>query len=359
MLLIFFTVVACTRDDEEAAQLFEDQIRFFTIMEMPAQKIELRAGENGYSLNTDLNETNDGVLEMQGNLENFAEGPDFKLILRYEEPVNSTSPVIAPLYYPLATPGGAVEVPLTHRVLAFAERPQGNMLYRWPQGQSLSDTLLVPAQRQLPGELFYIEMNSLDTAQCVQQVRYEMQLDSKHRADLQLRTNMARELRAEAVPRSGQIVSRRWYYNGSQLGNGQSAVVLPASQNEMDTVKLQLIFNDGVPLSITKIYRAGVPVTAPCDHNMRWQSSVVHEQRENHHQTAEVVVIDDVGTRFTSFHPHTSGWIRLGGITPFEDNEKGQSTRRFNFEGQAILFSNSGDSLVLEKVHGSLAVARP
>lgn len=358
LLLALLGVVGCSIEDEEAALLFQDQVRFFTVLETPLEQMELRAGEEGYSLNTSLNETN-GVLEMKGGLKTYLAGTEFEFILRNKGSITSSSPEIAPLYYPLATPQEVVELPLTYQVLAFAARPQPHFLYRWPQGQSLTDTLLLPAQQQLPGEMFYIEMQSLDTATCVQQVRYAVELGSNHRADMELHTNFGGNLQPQVVARSGQITSYSWQRNGLQLQDNSATLTLPQSQRKRDTLTVQLTFSDGVKMSITKVYRPAAFFIPSCDLNMRWQSTPAQEMREKNHQTAELVVIDKKGTRFSSLHNKTHGWVRLGGITPFEDNANGQPTRRFNFEGKAVLFSSQGDSLILERVHGSLAVARP
>ena len=366
-LLIVLTAVSwsCSKDETAFSENYTDQVRFFVSAEVDGRKTDLRAGQEGYEMLTSFRVNNRNVLEMEGLLASADASESFRLIFHSEEHVTESLETEIPEtfregYLPLADESETVTLPFTYHLKAWSNIDLSSQNHRWisSTGTDQSDTLSLADQHQFPGSLYQLKLDLTNGQRCVKSLTHQVELNHDCRAQMHIRKAGNNMLFAEIRATAGKIHHVTWLDEGPNNPTGISHSRSFHSATT-DTVRAEISFEDGCTQRIEKVFDPGSVNLDDCDVHLAWNTDQATEERKDHLGTVEMRYTTANGEEYTSFYQNNEGWLRLAGTSDFQANENGQSTRRFNFQGEAVLRNDRGAEITLKNLHGSYVVGHP
>lgn len=356
---------SCSKDEAAFSDNYTDQVRFFVSTEVDGRKTDLKAGQEGYEIQTTFRVNASNVLEMEGSMASADASEAFRLIFHSNEHVTESLETSIPEtfsegYLPLADASKTVRLPFTYHVKAWSSIDLASEDHLWisSTGVDQNDTLRLADQQQYPGSRYQLKLDLSNSQRCVKSVAHQVDLNHQCRAQMHIRLTANGMLFSEIHAKAGKIHHVSWLDRSQNNPTGIShSRNLPSLG--LDTVVAEITFEDGCTQRIEKVFDPTSVNLDDCDVHLAWNTNQVSEKREDHLGTVEMRYTSANGQEYTSFYQNNEGWLRLAGTSDFEANENGQNTRRFNFQGEAVLRNDRGAEITLKNLHGSFVVGHP
>jgi hypothetical protein len=355
--------VGCSKDNSLYENVYEEAPAFYIKGLLEGDSLNLSAGTQGYSLNTDFILDSDSVLTLRGRMERPGiAGPSFSIWFRTEKrgPASLANFNVNSEFqrqsYALSNNTPISALPGAFSVQATATS-NGATTYQWSgDGSIYAGNVANITVNNLQGALPISLVCNYGT--CTSEVTHYIDPVANCDGSFSLDWLSDHEVSPKVSLRGNATPSKvEWFVNDSLVTLANGNIQLPYGVSTV--IACKLYFANGCEKRISRRVTA-IPSYMPgC--SAEFVYSVQPQTTSNPMQlgTVEFVYTDENGKRYTSKHNAVGGFFTVHSINDYRANGAGYPTKRYTFSASAELKATDGSTLKLNKLFGHFAFAYP
>lgn len=367
LLLVVIAVTQCRKDEPGTHINYSEDVVFYLKGNVDGQPLEIKAGQNNYSMTTSYY-FEDSVVEMRGSLlpDNGTPKSGFEIRVRGEQRIESLAAFDPSVNFEagsLALRDATNFGRETGKYLVSlrCDTSQGQYsshLWIFPDGTYSNAYYLEKIVDVNDYPSFPVRLETSGAFACQSEVYHEINLKADCDAGFDVTMLAPFSVAVNLKNIQGTIDHIDWYHNDLPVvPSATDHSIYLGNTGNPHVIRCEVFFTNNCKKVMERKLSANFSANCVTDFQYQTKKEAVLDPQDV--ATVEIIYYDENGKKYSSHYQDAMGEFELISFVPYLTNDAGDPTMHILFEADAILKSTDGSSLTLTNVEGSFALAYP